>query len=84
MPQDKASEEKSAPAEQVRNTVSHLERCRRYVEDIRLEMTKASWPSWEQVRSSTFVVLFFTFAMTAFLKVIDVLVAFLYRLVVGR
>ena len=84
MSQDKASEETSAPVEQVRNTVSRLERCRRYVEDIRLEMTQVSWPSSKQVRSSAFVALFFTFAMAAFLKVVDLVVAFLYWLVVGR
>lgn len=84
MSQDKASEERSAPVDEVRNAVSHLERCRRYVEDVRLEMTQVSWPSWKQVRSTTFVVLFFTFAMAAFFKVIDVVAAFLYRIVVGR
>ena len=84
MSQDKASDERSAPVEQVRNAISHLERCRRYIEDVRLEMTQVSWPSWKEVRSTTFVVLFFTFAMTAFLKIIDVVAAFLYRLVVGR
>jgi len=84
MSQDKASGERSAPVEQVRNAISHLEKCRRYVKDVRLEMRQVSWPSWKQVRSTTFVVLFFTFAVTAYLKVIDVVVAFLYRLVVGR
>jgi preprotein translocase subunit SecE len=84
MSQDKASDERSAPVEQVRNAISHLERCRRYVKDVRLEMTQVSWPSWKQVRSTTFVVLVFTFAMAAFLKVIDVVAAFLSRLLVGR
>ena len=84
MSQDKASDERSAPVEQVRNAISHLERFRRYVKDVRLEMTQVSWPGWKQVRSATFVVLFFTFAMTAFLKVIDLVAEFLYRLVVGR
>ena len=84
MSQDKASDERSAPVEQVRNAVSHLERFWRYVKDVRLEMTQVSWPGWKQVRSATFVVLFFTFAMTAFLKVIDLVAEFLYRLVVGR
>jgi preprotein translocase SecE subunit len=68
MSQDKASEERSALVDEVRNAVSHLERCRRYVEDVRLEMTQVSWPSWKQVRSTTFVVLFFTFAMAGFLQ----------------
>jgi len=84
MSQDKGSDERSAPVEQVRNAISHLERCRRYVKDVRLEMRQVSWPGWKQVRSSTFVVLFFTFAMAVFLKAIDVVVEFLYRLVVGR
>jgi preprotein translocase subunit SecE len=84
MSQDKASDERSAPVEQVRNAISHLERCWRYAKDVRLEMRQVSWPSWKQVRSTTVVVLFFTFAMAAFLKVVDVAAAFLYRLVGGR
>jgi preprotein translocase subunit SecE len=84
MSQDKVSDERSAPVEHVRNAISHLERCRRYVRDVRLEMRQVSWPSWKQVRSTTVVVLFFTFAMAAFLKVVDVAAAFLYRLVGGR
>ena len=84
MSQDKSSDERSAPVEQGRNAISHLERCWRYVEDVRLEMTQVSRPSWKQVRSTTFVVLLFTFAMAAFLKVIDVAATFLYRLVLGR
>ena len=84
MSQDKASNEISAPVERDRNAVSPLGRFRRYVEDVHVEMRHVSWPSWKQVRSTTLVVLFFTFAMAAFFKVIDVIAAFLYQLVVGR
>jgi preprotein translocase subunit SecE len=84
MSQDKASDERSAPVEQDRNAISPLERCRRYVKDVRSEMTQVSWPSWKQVRSTTVVVLVFTFAMAAFLKVIDFVAEFLSRLLFGR
>ena len=84
MSQDKPSSERSAPIERVRNAVNPLERLRRHVEDVRLEMRQVSWPSWKQVRSTTFVVLFFTFAIAAFFKGIDVIAAFLYQLVTGR
>jgi preprotein translocase SecE subunit len=85
MSQDKVSDERSAPpSSKVRNAISYLERCRRYVKDVRSEMRQVSWPNWKQVCSTTVVVLFFTFAMAAFLKLVDVVAAFLYRLVVGR
>jgi len=84
MSQDKMSAEKSPPIEQVEGTANPGGRVRRYVADVRLEMRQVSWPTWKQVRSTTFVVLFFTFAMTAFVVVIDGIAEFLYRLFVGR
>ena len=84
MSQDKASREISARDKQAGTAVSPIDRFRRYVEDIRLEMKPVSWPSWKEVRSTTFIVLFFTFAMAAFFKVIDVIAALLYKLVTGR
>lgn len=84
MSQDEASNEISAPAELDRNAITPRQRFRGYVEDVRVEMRHVSWPSWMQVRSTTFVVLFFTFAMTAFFKVIDLIAALLDQLVVGR
>jgi preprotein translocase subunit SecE len=84
MSQDDVSSEISPSTEQGENRVSSVERFRRYVDDVRLEMTRVSWPTWKQVRSTTFVVLFFTFATTVFVTVVDSICAFFYRLVVER
>lgn len=77
MSQDKMSAEKSPPIQQV-------ERVRRYVEGVRLEMREVSWPTWNQVWSTTLVVLFFTFAMTVFVTVVDWIAELLYRLIAGK
>ena len=84
MPGDKTSAGRSTPIDQARSTAKLSERVRRYVKDVRLEMSQVSWPTWNQVRSSTFVVLFFTFAMAVFVYVVDAIAVFLYRLVGGR
>jgi preprotein translocase subunit SecE len=84
MSRDKTSDENSAPSEQVANPASPRDRIRRYVEDVRLEMRQVSWPTWDQVQATTLVVLFFTFAMSAFVFLVDTIAKFLYRLIVGR
>jgi preprotein translocase subunit SecE len=71
-------------SEQVETRVSSVGRLRQYVDDVRLEMKRVSWPTWKQVRSTTLVVLFFTFAMTGFVMVVDSICALLYRLVMGK
>jgi preprotein translocase SecE subunit len=84
MSQDDVSSEISPSTGQRENRVSSAERFRCYVGDVRLEMERVSWPTWKQVRSTTFVVFFFTFAMTGFVTVVDSICAFFYRLVVER
>jgi preprotein translocase SecE subunit len=84
MSQDDVSSEISPSTGQGENRVSSVERFRRYLDDVRLEMERVSWPTWKHVRSTTFVVLFFTFAMTGFVAVVDSICAFFYRLVVER
>jgi preprotein translocase SecE subunit len=84
MSQDKLSAEQSQPIEQVEDAANPGERVRRYLAGVRREMRLVSWPAWKQVRSTTLVVLFFTFAMAAFFALVNGIAEFLYRLVVGR
>ena len=76
MSQDKMSAEESSS--------NSIERFRRYVTDVRMEMKQVTWPTWKQVRSTTFVVLFFTLAMAVFVAIVDWIGAFLYQLLVTR
>ncbi|HVZ18496.1 MAG TPA: preprotein translocase subunit SecE [Terriglobales bacterium] len=49
-------------------------RVKDYVEELRLEMRRVSWPSWPQVRATTGVVIFAVFAFAAYFAVVDTIV----------
>ena len=42
-----------------------------YVKDVRVEMTKVSWPSRAELRESTLVVIVMVFIMAVFTGVVD-------------
>jgi preprotein translocase subunit SecE len=84
MSQDDLSGEESAVFEQNEETAFPGRKIRRYVYGVRMEMRQVSWPTWNQVRSTTFVVIFFAVAMAAFMGLVSGICELLYRLVGGR
>jgi len=46
-------------------------RIKNYVDDLRSEMRRVTWPSWKQVRATTVVVIVAVFAFAAFFFVVD-------------
>jgi len=42
-----------------------------YVKDVRVEMSKVSWPTRDELRESTLVVIIMVFLMMVFIGVID-------------
>lgn len=49
-------------------------RAKSYIEELRAEMRKVSWPTREQVQSTTIVVIVAVFAFSAYFFVVDALV----------
>ncbi len=49
-------------------------RIKNYVDDLRLEMHKVTWPTWKQVRATTTVVILAVFAFAAYFFVVDFIV----------
>jgi preprotein translocase subunit SecE len=49
-------------------------RIKNYVEELRLEMHRVTWPTWKQVRATTVVVIFAVFAFAAYFFVVDFIV----------
>jgi preprotein translocase subunit SecE len=49
-------------------------RTKDYFEELKLEMKRVTWPSWDQVRATTGVVIFAVFAFAAYFAVVDALV----------
>jgi len=45
-----------------------------YVEELRIEMRRVTWPAWKQVRATTGVVVAAVFAFAAYFFVVDMIV----------
>jgi preprotein translocase subunit SecE len=56
------------------NPGSWPEQTRSYVEEVRAEMRRVSWPSWKQVRATTGVVIAAVFLFAAYFAVVDAVV----------
>jgi preprotein translocase subunit SecE len=50
------------------------ERTKSYIEEVRAEMRRVTWPSWADVRATTGVVIAAVFLFAAYFEVVDVLV----------
>ncbi len=48
-----------------------VNRFRQFITDVNFEMSKVSWPNWEELRGSTYVVLYLSLIMIIFLFFID-------------
>jgi preprotein translocase subunit SecE len=46
------------------------------------ELKKVTWPDWEQLRNSTFVVLVFVFIVSAIIWFMDSVVSLILRLII--
>lgn len=45
-----------------------------YVEDLKMEMRRVTWPNWEQVKATTAVVIAAVFVFAAYFAVVDLLI----------
>ena len=52
-----------------------------FLGDVRSEMDKVSWPTWDELRSSTYVVLTLSLILIIFLFVIDFVLAKILNIV---
>ena len=50
------------------------EQTRSYIEEVKTEMKRVSWPSWPQVRSTTGVVIAAVFLFSGYFWIVDVIV----------
>ena len=51
--------------------MSVIERMREFVKDVRVEITRVSWPTREELRDSTIVVIATVLLVAAFVGVVD-------------
>jgi len=50
-----------------------ITKIRKFFEEVQFEMKKVTWPTWEELRGSTYVVLSFSVLIALFLFVVDLI-----------
>ena len=50
-----------------------VNKIQQFFADVKLEMSKVSWPTWEELKGSTYVVLFLSLILIVFLFFVDFL-----------
>ena len=58
-----------------------INKLQQFTADVKFEMTKVSWPSWEELRSSTYIVLGLSLILIVFLFSIDFLLSKILNIV---
>jgi len=56
--------------------MSAMERVQEFVKDVRMESTKVSWPTRDELRDSTIVVLVTVVLVAAFIGIVDLILTF--------
>jgi preprotein translocase subunit SecE len=60
-----------------------IERIKLFLSETRTELKKVTWPTRQELRESTIVVIVSTFIVTAFVGVVDQIISRIIRLVLG-
>ena len=58
-----------------------VKKINQFLGDVKSEMDKVSWPTWDELRSSTYVVLTLSLILIVFLFVIDFVLAKILNIV---
>ena len=58
-----------------------VKKIQNFLGDVRFEMSKVSWPTWEELKSSTYVVLTLSLILILFLFVVDFILAKILKIV---
>jgi len=56
---------------EISKAVSWPQQTRSYIDEVKAEMRRVSWPNWKQVRATTGVVIAATFLFAAYFFVVD-------------
>jgi len=60
-----------------------IERLKLFLTETRTELKKVTWPTRDELRESTIVVIVSTFIVTVFVGVVDQIISRIIRLVLG-
>ncbi len=48
-----------------------FKKIKQFIDEVRFEMSKVSWPDWDELRGSTYVVLSLSLVLAAYLFLVD-------------
>ena len=58
-----------------------VKKIQNFLNDVRFELSKVSWPTWDELKSSTYVVLTLSLILILFLFVVDFILAKILNIV---
>ena len=58
-----------------------VKKLQQFLADVKFEMSKVSWPSWDELKSSTYIVLGLSFVLILFLFSVDFLLSKIINIV---
>jgi preprotein translocase subunit SecE len=63
-------------------TIGWITTGRSFIKDVRVEMTKVTWPSWDELKGQTLVVIIAVMLIAAFIGSVDIVLSNIIKLLV--
>jgi preprotein translocase subunit SecE len=60
---------------------SMFKKIQKFIEDVIFEMKKVSWPTWQELKGSTIVVLILSLILSVFLFIVDLILSKLVNVI---
>ena len=54
-----------------------IENIKRFLKEVRSEMSKVTWPGWEELKGSTFLVIIVSIFFAVYVGLIDIVLSFI-------
>lgn len=64
-------------------TVGAVGKSRSFLKDVRLELTKVTWPTWQELKGQTIVVVVAVMLISVFIGAVDLVLSNLIKVLVG-
>ena len=61
-----------------------MQKVQQYIKDVIQEMKKVTWPTWEELKGSTLVVMGFSIIMGLYIAGLDVCLGFIVNKLLGQ
>ena len=69
--------------EQVADMAKIVEQTTKFLKEVRLEMSKVTWPTWIELRGSTVLVIIVSIFFAAYIGIFDIIITFIVGFLTG-